>query len=107
MINFLFLIQLLIIFIIFCLYIFLQITIIGRLQVHALKFPKYNRGNVDFELLVNDQTSVETFGSYELKQTSDDVVQEMSITETYEAIGSTISKFYITVLFLKYFIQRR
>lgn len=77
---------------------FLQIIIITNLQVHQVN-QKYNKGNVKFELLVKENTEVQTHGSYKLDtRSSYGIVQEMTITEAYEAINQCISK-------LKFFLQ--
>lgn len=71
------------------------------MQVHDVKNQKFNKGNVKYELLVQENTTVETHGIYKLNLPSE-AVQEVSIIEAYEAIDKVISKFYFVVKFVMY-----
>ncbi|KAL7296819.1 hypothetical protein TKK_0010216 [Trichogramma kaykai] len=66
-----------------------QICLIGPLK--AIKAnPRYNSGNVDFQLLIKENTIVQTFGYHHNEGSNADELEEVSIPEAYSLLDKII-----------------
>lgn len=70
----------------------IQIVHIGSLKASAIKDKNFNSGNVNFELQVKENTTLEVYENYTPNFIENVVPEEVSILEAYDNVGKTVSK---------------